>query len=296
VKPAVLGQYRDFMGALGCSQSPLAAYYSNEKPGSHRGPHGGFFVQIEKAADIVSLAGKAGRLMGEKREKFRCLFPYIAGTRKDSIPSVFDRENFGCPGCRFYLGFIEKLPRFNLFFTSNGFPPLHRGERYFPSRASAGRHAASLEGIRAKGKYVIFEPMDKMSFDVDPDLVIFFSNIETISGLAALVSFVTDDADAVQSPFTSGCGSIFSWPYKYAQAGVERAVLGVFDPAARPHMTPGDMTLSIPYRLFVKMLAGFKKSFLYADRVRSGLIKETVPGWPDVRKRAERAGRAIHPE
>jgi hypothetical protein len=44
------------------------------------------------------------------------------------------------------------------------------------------------------------------------------------------------------------------------------------------------------------MLAGFKKSFLYADRVRSGLIKETVPGWPDVRKRAERAGRAIHPE
>jgi hypothetical protein len=290
---AMIKNYESFMAALQFCDPPLVAYYSNEKPAVHTGPRGGFSIDIGSIGDIFSLLGNTRRLMREKSDNFRCLFQFIARTRKNKTPSVFDHDNFGCPGCRFYLGFIDELPKFNHHFISTGFPGLYRGERFAPTPQSAKRHADMLKGIEPSGKYVIFESIENMTFDIDPEVVIFFSNVEMISALVALVRFVTDQPDAVQSPFTSGCGSIFSMPLKFGREGLDKGVLGVFDPAARPYMALGDMTLSVPYGLFKKMLASYKKSFINAEKMKSGLIKEAVPGWPNVRKRADKARRAF---
>lgn len=288
MKADLLEKYPGLLSALNYQGQPLGAYYSNSKPEKSTGPQGGFWVDIKSPADIVSLVSKAGRLMRDKQEKFRCMFQFLAQTRKKGLPAVFDHDNFGCPGCRFYLGFVPELPKFNHYFTSTGFPGLYRGERFAPSPASSERHAQMLEGIEPQGKYVIFEPLAQIPAEIEPEVVIFLCNAETIAGLVGLVRFVTDEADGVQSPFGSGCSSIFSWPLKYRQMGVEKAVLGVFDPAARPYLPLGEMTLSVPYPLFLKMVGSYQKSFLYADQVKSGLIKEAVPGWPEVRKKAGR--------
>jgi uncharacterized protein (DUF169 family) len=288
MKAGIRKKYNEFMRTLNCCEQPLAAYYSDKKPRVHTGPKGGFFLDIQKPGDIRLLAGRAKNLMQEKREHFRCMLQFLAQTRKKHIPAVFDYENFGCPGLRFYLGFVKKLPLFNHYFISKGFPILYKGERFAPTPASSKKHAALLTGIQQKGKYVIFEPFENMSPDIEPEVVIFFCNVEVLSGLVGLVRFVTDEADAVQSPFASGCGSIFSWPVKYSQGGLEKAVLGVFDPAALPYMPLGEMTLGIPFALFKKMLWGYKKSFIYADKIKEGLIKEAIVGWPDVKKRAQR--------
>jgi hypothetical protein len=286
-------KYKGFMGVLQYCDRPLAAYYSDKKPAKYIGPQGGFFIALKKPGEVLKLAGQAVRLLREKKEQFRCMFSFLAGTRKNNIPAVFDYENFGCPGCRYYLGFIDELPFFNHYFIAGGFPGLYRGERFAPTPRSSQKHAELLKGIQAGGRYLIVEPLEKMSFPVEPELVIFFANAELISALAALVRFVTDEADAVRSPFASGCASIFSWPLKYGRRGEEKAVLGVFDPAARPYLPLGDMTLSMPYTLFEKMLVRYKKSFIYADKITSGLIKQALPGWPDVRKRAGRIKRLL---
>jgi len=286
-------KYREFMDTLEYCEQPLAAYYSDKKPAVHTGPEGGFFVDIKKSGDILSLAGNAEKLQQQKKEKYRCMFQFLTQTRKKHIPSVFDHDNYGCPGCRFYLGFVKKLPRFNHFFISTGIPVLYKGERFAPTPASSKRHAGLLEGIRQKGSYVIFEQFENMSSDIKPELVIFFCNVEILSGLITLIRFVTDESDAVQSPFAAGCASLFSWPMKYKQEGLEKAVLGVFDPAARPYLSLGEMTLSIPYSLFKKMLSKFKKSFLYKDKIKNGFIKKVIPGWPEVRKRAGRLAKKL---
>jgi hypothetical protein len=74
---------------------------------------------------------------------------------------------------------------------------------------------------------------------------------------------------------------------KFLREGSEKAVLGIFDPDARPYLSLGELTLSIPFSLFKKMLFSYKKSFMYTDKIKSGLIKKAIPGWPEVRKRAE---------
>ena len=287
MKPDIQKKYKELMSVLSVCEQPLVAYYSDKKPVDYTGPRGGFFIEIQKPKDILSIPGRIKKIMQEKKEKFRCMFQYLAQTRKKNIPSVFSYHNFGCPGCRFYLGFVQELSLFNHYFTTTGFPGLYKGERFGPTPGSSKKHAALLKGIHPKAKYVIFEPIEKRSCDIEPELVIFFCNTEVLSGLVGLVRFVTDQADSVQSPFTSGCGSLFSWPIKFMREGLEKAVLGVFDPSARSYMALGDMTLSIPYSLFIKILTHFKNSFIYADKIKSGLIKKVIPGWPEVRKRAK---------
>ncbi len=293
MKPSVVRLYREFMEALGSLSGPLVAYYSDKKPDPCVGPKGGFFLDVRKPGDILPFIRRAGKIDEEKKRDFRCMFQFLGITRAKGTAAVFDADNFGCPGLRYYLGFIDRLPSFNHFFTSTGFPGVFNGERFFPSPSSSKRRSLEIGRIEPKGAFVVFEPMEHVSADTEPELVVFFENPETISGLAGLVSFAADDADSVYAPFASGCGSVFSWPMKLKREGAKKAVLGVFDPAARPWMKPGEMTLSIPYPLFVRMLASFKKSFMYTDRIRSGIIRDAIPGWPAVRKRARNINRIL---
>ncbi len=286
MKHTVMKQYRDFMAVLRYCDRPLALYYSNEKPTEYTGPTGGFWVELERPKDVLKLVSRAPVIRREQKEKFRCMFSFLSGVRKQGTSAVFDYENYGCPGCRFYLGFIDKLPLFNHYLIANGFPALYHGERFAPTPESSRRHMELITGVPAGGKYAIFTPFESIPSDCEPELIIFMANAEVISALAALVRFVTDEAEAVRSPFSSGCGSLITWALKYARRGEEKAVLGIFDPAARVYLHPGEMTLSVPYGLFKKMLSVYKKSFLYTDRIRGGLIKKALPGWPEARKRA----------
>ncbi|MBN1413079.1 MAG: DUF169 domain-containing protein [Spirochaetales bacterium] len=283
----MLKDYEEFMQALGSDEPPLTARYSDTLPPDYASPKGGFYIEIKSAKDMLYYAGNL-KLLDEKRKEFKCVFHYISETRKKGIPSVFDFDHFGCPGARFYLGFIPSLPKFNSHFTTTGFPLLYRGERLAASPASAERHAQLLEGIKPKGRYLLFERFDKLPPEATPEVITFFSNPEIISGLTALARYVTDDMDAVRAPFTSGCASIFTVPFSNGEQGIRKAVLGIFDPASRPFLNPGEMTLSLHFPLFLEMLKCYKKSFMGDTGRKRYLIKNVVPGWPVVRSRAKK--------
>jgi uncharacterized protein (DUF169 family) len=290
MKQVLVRKYADFMDALGSDEPPLAARYTDERPDPYVGPEGGFGIDVGK---LLAGFGPVRRdisqeLLDRKRNEFRCMIRFLVRTRREHVPSVFDAENYGCPGCRFYLGFAAKLPAFNHYFTSTGFPGLYRGERFSPSPASSRRHAKELDGLEPAGKYLVFESIEHMTADADPDVVVFFCNPEILAGLVGAVRFATDRSEAVRSPFAAGCASVFGWPYKFAMRGEDTAVLGIFDPAARPYLVPGEMTIAMPFRLFVKILTTYDKSFLRADRMPPGIIKHAIPSWPEVKKRAGR--------
>jgi len=64
-------------------------------------------------------------------------------------------------------------------------------------------------------------------------VVIFFARGEVIGGLNQLATFVTNDFEAVMSPFGAGCSNLVTWPLKYLEQGRLKAVLGGWDPSDR---------------------------------------------------------------
>ena len=106
-------------------------------------------------------------------------------------------------------------------------------------------------------------------------MVIFFARAETISGLNQLATFVTNDFEAVQSPFGAGCSNLVAWPLKYLERGQLKAVLGGWDPSDRRYLKPDEITFTVPWEMFNRMVNRWQESFL---------TKQT---WTTVRKKIE---------
>ena len=80
----------------------------------------------------------------------------------------------------------------------------------------------------------------------NPDVVIFFARPEVLSALFTLANFDQADPNGVICPFGSGCSSIIHYPRLEQESDNPRAVLGMFDPSARPCVPVDILTLAIP--------------------------------------------------
>lgn len=279
-------RYRELMQCLGYKEKPLVAYYSNDKPPNSIGPRNGLNISIISLSSIFSLATHFWRINTLKKKRFRCMMQYVAQTRERGIPSVFSAEHYGCPGFRFYAGFSPKLPAFNHHFISTGIPGMYPGERFVPSVASARKLGAALEGRSPEGEWLIFDQFRDTIREHMIKSIMFFANPEIITGLIGLVRFASDRDDAVQVIYASGCASLFTWPVQYTLQGREQAVLGIFDLAARPWLKNGELTLSMPYSLFEKILHTFKDSFMFKQKRCKGK-PEMMFGWQHALCRAD---------
>ena len=91
-----------------------------------------------------------------------------------------------------------------------------------------------------------------------------------------LMGYATERPDAVRLPFSSGCGSILTHPLKEGEKENPQAILGMFDVSARPFVEPNILTLAMPTKLFLTLLANQDESFLITK------------SWELVRKRIEK--------
>jgi hypothetical protein len=112
-----------------------------------------------------------------------------------------------------------------------------------------------------------------------PELITFFARGEVLCGLNQLATFVTNDFEAVSSPFGAGCSNIVSWPLRYLSAGKLKAVLGGWDPSDRKFLKPDELTFTVPYEMFDRMVRRWPESFL------------KTPTWEIVRKKIDRSRR-----
>ena len=201
-----------------------------------------------------------------------CIIEQLSGVRLGR-PLVLSGEMKFCAGGKRYLGFTQSLrPRFE-YFLSCGIPGEMQGERYKKSPELVIELLKHHQPFTAPGKYLVFKRFDQLEDSDEPVAVIFFASADVLSGLFTLSGFDEADLNAVIAPFGSGCASIIAYPYLEYQSAMPRAILGMFDISARPHVPADELTLTVPWQKFVRMVADMDESFL------------TTGSWERLRKR-----------
>jgi uncharacterized protein (DUF169 family) len=207
----------------------------------------------------------------------RCLIASLARVRQ-GVPTRYGNADIGCPGGRRYTGFAESLRSGFEFFLSCGIPGKMEGERYKKSPDLVREFMAKGPRLAPPAKYIVFKRWDQLDPADEPDVVVFFATPDVLSGLFTLASFDTAEPSGVVAPFSAGCGSIVLHPYLERDRPEPKAVIGMFDPSARPHVPARTLSFAVPMAKFVRMVGDMEESFLI------------TPTWDAILKRIAASG------
>jgi uncharacterized protein (DUF169 family) len=226
-----------FRQTLGLKESPLGAYYTNDKP-----------------EGVMPKPGVSG-----------CMIGLLKKARQDGETVYFDKEHFGCPGGAYYMGFFESSRPKLEYFLSCGIPGQMEGERYVKTPELAREFIAKRKPSLAPAAYCVFKPIEKFRKEEKPQVVIFFASPDILSGLFTLTNYALERVDGVYAPFGSGCSTLLTYPLKEASKEQSQAILGMFDVSARPMVERDILTLAMPYTVFLKLLENVSGSFLETE-------------------------------
>ena len=216
------------------AELPITFYYSNE-------PNDADYVQPSK--------------------EWHCLIKDLKEVRAGK-PLCYSAESFGCAGGKRYTGFSTTLrPNFE-YFLSCGIPGEMEGERYKQTPEIVLDLLKNHKELNLPGKYLIFKRWDKITENDNPEGVIFFASGDILAGLFTLATFDQTDPNSTITPFGAGCSSIIYYPYLEKDKENPKAVIGMFDPSARPAVGANELTFAIPMRKFEKMVSYMDESFL----------------------------------
>jgi uncharacterized protein (DUF169 family) len=228
---------RHFPGA----EPPLAWFYADE-------PHG---------------AEPAPRAKG-----WSCLVGRLARVRTGRSVAL-DADSVGCAGGKRYLGFPHVLrPHFD-HFLSCGLPGEVEGERYVKTPEMVRRWMEAVPLLERRERYIVFKRWDHLEAGDTPEAVVFFGHGDILSGLFTLANFAADLADGVTAPFAAGCGSIVGLPALQGRSENPKAVLGMFDPSARPCVGEDELSFAVPWGKFESMARDMDESFLITETWKS---------------------------
>ncbi len=247
-----------FLDALGNPEEPFGMYYTDTEPAEGFVPKEGLQVSYEME--------KKGEIDFSKLfANWSCVIGNIWLARRKRSVAYFDASRFGCVGGSFYLGFHKPQLDFISYYVSTGIPGQMHGERYLASPEVTRRFFTEIDPRPAPARFCVFKPVSQFSGGEVPEVVTFFARGEVMSGLCVLASFVTDDFEAVASPFGAGCSYLVSWPLRYLAQGKLKAVLGGWDISDRKFMKTDEMTLSVPWELYNRFLDRWEESFLTTE-------------------------------
>ena len=275
IAQSILEDTKIFLEHLGLSEEPFGVYYDNAKPEKAFGPKPGIPISRE-----LEDQGKLD--MQEMFKHFSCVMGNIWLARKKRRAAYISTEEYGCPGGVFYCSMMKPNLRFIEHYVTTGFngTPVH-GERFLPSPEAMRAFLDKVNPRKAPAKYCIFKPLSLFTEGETPECVIFFARPEVLTGLFVQTTFTTGDVDSVASPFGAGCTGIIAWPLYYKEQGIEKAIIGGFDPSARKFMKTDELTFTVPLSLYKKMLAALPESMFNVDG-----------DWPTVRKKVDRSAKA----
>ena len=262
------GEVPGFLEILGLREEPLGMFYTPLEPTQGFSPQSAVLPNVDMEA--------RGEVDWEATfSNFACVIGMIWRARKLGKPAYFDQARFGCLGGAFYLGFLKPQLEFITHYVSTGIPNVMEGECYLDSPQAVRRFFATLDPRPAPAQFCVFKALSQFEPAENPEVVIFFARGEVIGGLNQLATFVTNDFEAVMSPFGAGCSNIVAWPLKYLERGQLKAVLGGWDPSDRRFLKPDEITFAAPWEMFARMVQRYRESFL------------TKKSWSLVRKKIE---------
>jgi uncharacterized protein (DUF169 family) len=222
-----------------------------------------YFGSAELPVTFYYSAGDGGAEKAERPSGRSCLICELAKVRNGR--SVwFNKDSLTCSGAKRYLGYSEKMrPDFE-YFLSCGNEKME-GERYIRTPEMVKVFMKNQRTLPIEGKNIIFKRWDKLTGDDEPVAVIFFARPDVLSGLYTLANFDQTDPNMTISPFGAGCGSIVHYPYLESLSETPRAIIGMFDPSARPCVPEDVLTFAVPMKRFGKMIGFMEESFLITD-------------------------------
>jgi len=193
---------------------------------------------------------------------------------RNGVSLAYNADAIACGGAKRYLGFADTIrPNFE-YFLSYGIPGKMEGERYIKTPELVLELQKNQLSINeAKGNYIIFKRWDMLDESDVPAVVIFFAKPDVLSGLFTLANFDQSEPNTTFAPFGAGCSSIVHYPYLEKETQRPRAVIGMFDPSARPCVPKDTLSFAIPMIKFAKMIEYMDESFLITNT------------WKTVRKR-----------
>jgi uncharacterized protein (DUF169 family) len=259
-----------FLEILRLDEEPMGLFYTDAKPAEGFSPKPNDLPTRQKE---IKNEIDWQKVFGE----FSCVMGHIWRARKKGATAYFSAEQFGCPGGAFWMGFNKPQTETIINYVSTGIPNWTPGERYCDSPDALRRIFEYVDPRPAPHKYCVVKPVGKFSDDEAPELIVFFTRPESLSGLHQLAAFVTNDPEVVVSPWGAGCGNVVAWPLHYLSKGQNRAVVGGWDPSARKFFKTDELSFTVPYKMFLDMLDRFKDSFLMTK------------AWATVQKKIERS-------
>ncbi|MGD0343058.1 MAG: DUF169 domain-containing protein [Bacteroidales bacterium] len=197
-------------------------------------------------------------------DKWKCMICELSKVRKGRS-LAFGSDAITCGGAQRYLGFTNTMmPEFK-YFLSCGIKGIMKGERYIRTPEMVNELMKNQKKFPLPGKNIVFKRWDMLVESDDPAVVIFFATPDVLSGLFTLANFDQSEPNSTFTPFGAGCGSVIHYPYLEKDNERPRAVIGMFDPSARPCVSAEELTFAVPMVKFLKMISYMDESFLITD-------------------------------
>ena len=244
-----------FLEVLGLDEEPMGIFYTDEKPVDGFSP---------KPMDIPTREKEMKNEIDWQAvfTQFSCVIGNIWRARKKKTAAYFSAEQFGCAGGAFWLGFLKPQTETIIHYVSTGIPNRMEGEFYCDSPGNLKQIFEYVDPKPASHKFCIFKPLSSFTEGENPELVTFFVRPEALSGLHQLATFVTNNPEVVASPWSAACGSLVVWPLHYLSKGLNKAVIGGWDPSARKFFKTDELSFTVPFGMFTEMTNRFDESFL----------------------------------
>lgn len=195
-----------------------------------------------------------------------CFFKALAEARAGQAVSL-NADNIGCGGGKFYTGFSpmpEHVPQF-----------VSLKERYKQTPEMVTQFIATLDLRPAPKAWLEFVRLDAAGTFDGAEGVLFFATPDMLAGLATWAGFDNDAADAVASPFGSGCSTVVAQAVQENRNGGRRCFLGLFDPSVRPWVGADELGFVIPMSRFVEMCGTMRASCLFGTHAW-GKVRERI--------------------
>ena len=194
-----------------------------------------------------------------------CVAAMLAAAANGKI-AAFSKETTACVGGCAGLGF-EKYPLGWIeYFLSCGSETVNRCEHYKQTPELARNFIENvsnklIEKLPPRKKVLLFKPLEFVTEDDLPEVIIFLANADQLSGLVTLANYDSVTNDAVKILFGAGCAQVVLYP----MTDKNFCYVGLTDPSARKFVDKNLLAFSLSYEKFLHLENLAAESFLNYD-------------------------------
>ncbi len=214
---------------------------------------------------VIYTDTKPGGALEPDSKGWSCVIAMVTAALKGSTVAL-SKKSIRCPGGKTGMGFGNSYrgrEDFMAYFLSTGKPGQIDGEGYKKSPELARRMIEASPAVDIPSNYAVLKPLDQVDMEKEkPALVIFYANADQLSALTVLANYDRPTNDNVIINMGSGCGTVCLYPYNEGLKEKPRAVVGLTDITARPHIDADLLAFVTPYSMFLEMEANVTGSFL----------------------------------